>query len=336
MSASTPASHAHQRLQASRWAVTVRMETLSDDQLHALSQWLAADPVHAQWLARAESAWDIAGALRDAPPFAQAVPRARPWSMGAFMRGLFQWQPLMPVRWAGVAATIAFVWLAVAALHPLTSLRADYITGTGDIRDVSLPDGSHVTLGSDSALAVHYDNHVRRVQLLRGEAAFAPLPRTGNEHRRFIVDTADGHTTALGTRFLVQRQSNGNTWVGVLEHTVEVRVDETPAPATSQMTLGEGESAVYSAAGVVRSDIEPELAADWTQGTLQFDRVPLSQVVERLNHYRRGWVVLANTSAGQRPVSALFHIDNLDEAVTTLGRGLGLKVRSVGKVTVIY
>jgi FecR protein len=68
---------------------------------------------------------------------------------------------------------------------------------------VTLADGSHVELNSQSAIAIHYDAGQRRVRLLEGEAWFEVSP---DPVRPFVVEASGGTVTALGTAFNVDAE----------------------------------------------------------------------------------------------------------------------------------
>lgn len=321
------------RQQAADWAVRQRMERLDAQQMDALERWLDADPAHADALADAEMLWEMAETLRANPLFATPVPVARATRVRRFLRGLFTWEPRMPVRWAGVAGVLLVVMLAVNSRDTLAPLMADYRTGTGEVRTLTLADGSQVLLSSRSALDVDYDGHERRVRLIQGEALFSPAPRQGEEKRAFVVEASGGRTQALGTRFVVQRQDSDNAWVGVLQHSVNVSLQQ----PQSELTLSEGQAARYQRGqGIVALNDDPTQRADWAQGVLIFRNVPLDQVLQRFSDFRPGLLKLVASEQAHTPVSGLFHLDNLDAAIRTLAAERQLQVAQLAGVTVLY
>ena len=321
------------RQQAADWAVRQRMERLDAQQLDELERWLEADPAHCDALADAEMLWEMSESLRDVPLFATPVPVARSTRVRRFLRGLFVWEPLMPARWAGVAGVLLVVMLAVNGRETLDPLWADYRTGTGEVRELTLEDGSQVLLSSRSALNVDYDGHERRVRLVQGEALFSPAPRQGEERRAFVVEASGGRTQALGTRFLVQRLDSDNAWVGVLQHSVEVSMSQ----PHSALNLNEGQSARYQRGqGIVALTDDPAQRADWAQGVLILRNVPLAQALQRLSEFRPGLLKLVDGQQAQIPVSGLFHLDNLDAAIRSLAAERHLQVVQLAGVTLLY
>ncbi|MBO1112230.1 FecR family protein [Bordetella petrii] len=323
------------REQASAWAMRLGMQALDTRGQRQLERWLAADPRHAAALADAEMVWALAGECRGLPLFAQPVPRRRTWRDRLREAGA---GPGARWRLAGLAAclVLAVMWFGGGG-EAAAPWLADYRTAAGEIRPLALPDGSQVLLGSDSALDLYYGRDERRVRLVRGEAVFAPAPRGAGEPRAFVVEAAGGRATALGTRFVVQREAADRAWVGVLEHSVAVALDQPPRRGAARLTLPAGRGAEYSAGqGIVATDADPRQAADWAEGYLVFRGQPLDQVLRRLADFRPGLLMLLDRQAARQPVHALFHLDNLDGAIATLCAQLQLKALQLPGMTVLY
>lgn len=309
----------HIQLQAAEWAMRQQMEALAEADLLALEHWLEADPRHAEALATAEMVWALADELP--MPAAQHVPLpARAPAQRPRRRRL--------ARWSALAASLAALFIGSQEL-PL--LLADQHTGFGEVRVLQLDDGSRVHLGSRSALDVRYDGETRRVRLLRGEALFEPTPVGAREARRFIVESRGGRSEALGTRFLV-RDEGASTWVGVLEHRVAVSLER----QRQRLELEQGQAARYDAGqGVRRLADDPQAAADWSRGVLEFRQVPLHQALQRIGQYRSGLLRLLPGNQAETPVSGLLHLDNLDAGLDRLAEQQGLEVLRLPGLTLL-
>ena len=187
---------------AAEWAVRLHAGALSEQEQAELRQWIARDSRHEAALRFAEQTWAALGEVhkdeavhRQRPP-APAIPlrrakRRRPWQRAA------------AVALVLVAAGIGWVRGPDALLR----LQADYVTHKGEVRTVHLADGSVVELDSDSAIRLEYDGVQRGVSLLQGAAIFQVAPMAGEETRPFVVHSAGGQTRALGTRFVVERET---------------------------------------------------------------------------------------------------------------------------------
>lgn len=314
--------------EASTWAMRQRMEPLDDALLDALEQWLAADPRHGEALADAEMAWEMAGQFKDAPMFASPVPKAG----RSRWRDRFAWVwPLRASQWITALVLLALIGVGMEYDTVRLAWLADYRTSTGELRTLTLNDGSQILLGPRSALAVDYDGQQRRVRLLGGEALFTPAPRQADEQRPFVVESAGGHSEALGTRFLVQQADDGLVRVAVLQHQVRV------SRGQSSLTLQQGKTARYTAGGEVHADAaEPQDVVAWTRGVLVFRGEPFEEVLNRLEAFHPGLLQVLDRQAAQRPVRGLFHLDNLDEALDRLAADMQLRRLKLAGVTLFY
>lgn len=319
---------------AAEWAVRLHAGALSEDDQAQLDQWLAADARHAPALRFAEQTWAALGELAlEARPLAHRLPpaAARPAPVTRRRR---------PLRWVGRAAVLSLVlavgWVSGPTL--LLQMQSDYRTGAGEIRTVQLDDGSSVELDASSAISIDYDSNERRISLLAGSAVFDVAPMGEAETRPFVVQSAGGRTRALGTQFVVGREGSEQAWVGVLQHSVAVSLQAPPVQGAAQYTLEEGQSARYSAKNGVQPlpGFDLSAATSWRRGVLIFDRQPLGQVIEQLNRYRPGQILLANPALASRQVSGVFRLELLDSALQALTRELHVQRFELAGVSLIY
>lgn len=230
-------------------------------------------------------------------------------------------------------AGLGFFWFG----NPLLALEADYRTTPGESRSVTLADGSVVQLGTDSAIALRFDGRERRVELLAGEAYFVVAPLRENESRPFVVAAANGTATALGTEFMVDRDSEG-TDVTVVEHRVEVAATA-PDEQRRSLVLSPGESVRYDRTGSVgkAKEVNLQRATAWRRGELVFDKMRLADVVAELNRHRRGRIVIAEGGLADRRVSGFFRTDDLDGALASMTRELNVRTVDLPPfLTVLY
>lgn len=296
-----------------------------------LERWLAEDPRHRAAFVEAQAAWQVMtevarapGSLRDGSPRAAARPAA-----GRVGR-----------RWRALAALAASLLVLIGgtilwSADPLLALAADYRTAPGEQRQLTLSDGSIVDLGPASAIAVRFDDRERRIELLGGVAYVVAAPRQGDEQRPFLVEAGAGSARALGTQFAVRRGSR-SVEVVVVEHNVAVAVDGRTGKA-AEVVLSPGQSVRYSEAGlgsVQTANLDHVLA--WRRNWLVFDRVPLAQVVEELNRYRGGRIVIGDSALSRRQVSGVFDMADRESALATIARELGARTVSAPLVTLLY
>lgn len=198
--------------------------------------------------------------------------------------------------------------------------RSDYYTAPGKQLTVVLNDGSRLTLNTDTALAVNLSDKQRHIELLRGEAYFQVSP---DKNRPFIVSNGNARARAVGTAFSVKKADN-DMRVIVSEGTVEVSSGTTDAPAlvhiNQQVDYQQGR-----VGPVMSSDILETLA--WQRGQLIFKQQPLFRVIQEVNRYRSGQIMLINPKLKERIVSGVF--DTADSNAVVDGIKTTLKVSSV-------
>lgn len=322
---------------AADWAVRLGCGDLAPRQRDALRRWLAGDPRHARALAEARAIWHAAPSLpvppavappppltvAPPPPSTVAPPPPRPPA-----------RPLLAVA-AAAAMVVAAGWMFRLAgpVSPWALWAADHRTGRAQHDELTLDDGTMVSLGPASAIAVRYDGGSRRVELLAGMAAFAPAPVSPEEPRPFVVAAGGGTAQALGTRFTVESFDDGAE-VAVSEHRVRVTA---PGGGGGAVVVGPGQVVAYGPGGLGPvHGRDPAQAAAWREDRLVFDGVPLRHVAERLSRYRSGRVVVAAPAAGSL-VSGVFNARDPDGALDTIARVMGLRIAQIpGLLAILY
>ncbi len=325
------------REQAAEWAVLLDAGGMSAQQMQALAEWRDSDPRHAPALAFAQATWTDLGLLGRLNDSGQPLPAAAPLTTPA--RPLVARRRRSPLRW--VASSAAMLMLAVIAVDQapqlLTTLAADYSSGHGEIRRVTLPDGSKVDLDSRSAISLAYSTGERRVKLLVGDAVFEAAPTGPQESRPFVVEYAGASTRALGTRFVVGAEGQGG-WVGMLEHSTRVSLQQSPTRGAAEQVLNEGQSLRYDHEHGIRNwpQQDPLRASAWQRGLLVFEREPLGEVVAKINRYRSGHVLIGDAALAKREVSGMFRLDTLDQSLLMLADELKVKRLDLPGLTVFY
>ena len=312
---------------AADWVMRHRQGQLSPRDLEAFQRWQAAYPRHAAAASRADRAWQATAMLKRRAGYVrpQRPPRAH------WMR-----RPL-PAS-SAVAALALGCWMLIAQPFWLKALNSDYHTDFGETRQITLADGSQVTLGSHSLLSIAYDDQTRLVRLTQGEAVFAPAPVNEQEQRPFTVRAPGADITARGTRYLVGIGNEREGWVGVLQHQVEVNL--TPLQwddAAGSAFLEQGNSLRFSAkGGLIPLNSRPDELASWQEGRLVFQRERLADAVARINRYRPGLVMVKGDALREARISAVMRLDNLDEALKHLAAQAHGQVLDLPGLTLIY
>lgn len=203
---------------------------------------------------------------------------------------------------------------------------ADFSTTPGEIRTLTLADGSVVDLGSRSAVSVNYSETQRRLTLHWGEAYFTVAP----EQRSFIVTANGGETKALGTRFNIRTDDKFVT-VAVTEHQVEISL-----PGAPSERLSSGWQLAYKPDEILQAEkIDISTVEAWRKGRLIYHKAPLRNVLNDIERYRGGFIVLTDNRLGDIQVSAAFSTDTVDAALVSIAQTLPITVRHVGGLVII-
>ncbi len=197
--------------------------------------------------------------------------------------------------------------------------RADHYTTVGEVRSLTLEDGTRVALNTDTAIAIRFSDGERRVELLRGEAFFDVA---ANPEKPFLVADDDITATAIGTRFGIRTATSGlASDVQVQEGRVEVR------SSNDNAMLKAGETASLSADGalsVEKADVANAVA--WKDGHLVFSGQPLRDVLATLERYRPGNIAVLGEDTAQLRVSGVFNLNDTDDALRVLEQNLPVRV----------
>jgi transmembrane sensor len=293
--------------------------TLADAK--ALKRWRAESPAHEAAFADASRLWEEFG------PAARNLRQRGEISPGLVHRyPLRQAMSRRAVLGGGLAA--ASVAAAYAVVHPpldlwpsFAELRADYRTATGEQRQFALPSDVSVRMNTQTSVALRSsEGDADRLELIAGEASFVSMPQV---RRPLVVAAADGSMMTSRAHFDVRRMGAA-VCVTCIDGTVSV------ARQADAKVIGAGQQIRYDRNGlgsVISADVE--LVTAWQQGVLIFRLTPLSEVVEEINRYRPGRVILLDAELARKAVSGRFRTDHMDEILVRLDQAFGIKSRSL-------
>lgn len=290
---------------ALEWFVRLRDAELSSEDRDAFATWLRADPRHAAAYREAETLWAALDQLDAETEASPTPPLEAPLDVEA---APLPARPARPANrlWhlaqaAAVAAVALLAAYTLAGPDPVGALLADYSTAVGARESHRLADGSTVELNGATAVSVDFAPGERKVTLRSGEAFFQVAK---DASRPFVVDTALGRITALGTGFAV-KIGDGFVDVTVAESRVAVAHavgGRTELAAGQQLRLGRDHlGAVTTPAGVH--------ALAWRDGKLVFRNTPLNEVIDELERQRPGRIELMDARLRDLKVTGAFNLE---------------------------
>lgn len=285
---------------------------MSAEDERAFTLW-CAEPGHAEALARLERIWGLLDEPEEEEEAVPPLPRQR--RAQAPVRTPAPRPAARPRRLLAISAIAAA--LAMLVLGDMqgwvTRLQADYATGIGERREITLSDGSVVQLDSGSAIALDYTGTRRGIRLLAGAALFDVAP---DRARPFTVKAEGGRVTALGTAFAV-RDEGSRAAVTVTRHSVRVEGDGRAA------IVSEGQRADFGRTTLSTPQPAQGDATAWTRGRLVVADRPLGDVVAEIARYRHGYVAVLGPAAAIR-VSGVYDLDHPLAAIDSIQRSHGL------------
>lgn len=225
----------------------------------------------------------------------------------------------------GGCAALLLAFLAVGWRHYSAVEQASYQTAVGDLQDISLPDGSVITLSSDSRILVTLSRNERHIDLQQGEAFFKVAK---DSSRPFVVSAGDRRAIAVGTRYDVRRDA-ANLRVIVTQGIVRLESDNgAGGRGQPSALLPAGSIALVSDAGVAVSSgpvQQAEELLNWRSGFISFHDTPLSTAVAEFNRYNQRPIVIGDASIGAMRVGGHFRWSNADSFVRLLELGFPIR-----------
>ncbi|MDO8064575.1 DUF4880 domain-containing protein [Janthinobacterium sp. SUN206] len=296
--------------QAAAWWARLRGDDFTQADADALRAWCARSPAHARAWRELQQVWQaLAPALDRA---ADAAPQRA--NVLAF--------PARPGRRAFLGGALA-AGVAVLALRPplgawpsLQEWSADYRTGTGEQRQVAVSQQMTVQMNTQTRIDVRAPE---AIELLGGEAEIL----ASGARQPVTVVAGAGRLLAQSARFNV-RHTDDAVCVTCLAGAVDVVWQQ------RRQTLDAGQQLVYDDRGVQAATAAPaEEASAWRTGALSFVGKPLAEVVDEINRYRPGRVVLRNAELGRRLVRMRFSIGQTDGALAMIRDLYGAEMTSL-------
>lgn len=294
--------------EAMNWRLLQQERELSQSERDALTEWLGLSQRHRDAYDELESFWSTADVLNRHPEY-QTVLRQ---TETVLSRVRLTRRALA----AGFAAALVGMGGVGYYLQlPESLANQTFRTAVGQTASVTLPDGSAVTLNTDTIVRTRADDEQRLVYLDKGQAYFEVAK---DPHHPFVVAAAGRTVTALGTAFDV-RVDRGELKVVLVEGKVRVEDVKPPtaprAPASQRSKPVQKMTTEMSAGSqlVTTADTEWHLTltdtqreTSWVKGQLVFESAPLSEVVEEMNRYSPRKITIADPALAQRSIGGRF------------------------------
>ncbi|HVY81822.1 MAG TPA: FecR domain-containing protein [Steroidobacteraceae bacterium] len=322
--------------EASEWLVRVDRDG-GPETSRELAAWLAANPRHRAAFLRISTAWRRADALRrlappgaepdmdllapDRPPVIESI--TEPAAVAA-RAPTMRLHPRTASRGLSVRVSLAAALILAVGIGAWMYERpqiAMYSTGIGEFHRIALPDGSSVSLNTDTEIRVVYSNVQRTVELVRGEAQFEVAR---DARRPFSVATNGSHVSVVGTTFVVRKRNDVSADVLVSEG--RVAIDSLP-----QTLVSAGQMALIRNGHVTMQSVDDiSRRTAWTAGMLVFNGETLSEAVAEFNRYNRRQLVIEDPSIAGKTIGGAFKATHPDRFATALEKSFHIEARVEG------
>jgi transmembrane sensor len=304
--------------QALDWIVLLKTSEPTRADIDELHRWRSRSAAHDEAFKTAARLFRRAGIAAselanqsDGSDPVQSVPRrqARVLFRRAFLGGAI----------AAATAGYLVVRPPLGLWPSLEELSADYRTGKGEQRTIAVAPGLSLRLNTQTSITLQQQQETR-IELISGEASVAA---TRTSPSPLVMLAGNGRITAVEAEFNA-RCIDDVVSVTCLAGVVDVTQDH------KEVRLQKAEQVSYGANGMAVSvSIDPSQVTAWQEGLLIFRDASLSEVVEEVNRYRTGKIIITNADLRRRLVNGTFQISKLDDFVPQVEQLFGARARSL-------
>lgn len=302
---------------AAEWVARIDRGNLSSEELADHDAWLNGDD-------RRLGAYARAMALFERMDFAHDDPATHPLAEVAV-------ESDEPERGFPITRRKALAGLSVGALAAsgagILLLRpTSYSTRRGEIRTIPLPDGSRITLNTESDMEVAFDASRRSIRLVNGEALFEIAK---DKARPFFVETAGVVVRVVGTTFTVR--STGEP-VKVVVHEGLVQLSERDVPE-SKVMLRPNQRSIANGVKLEAeaiSDEEGNKDLAWREGNVAFNGETLAQAATEFARYSEKRIAFADSEAANHKIIGLYKANDPAGFANAIALSFDLDLQDMG------
>ena len=220
---------------------------------------------------------------------------------------------------------------AVKSLNHYSFIHKE--TERGEKTRLSLPDGTHILLNSDSRLwySSNFGEDLERVVYLEGEAFFDVVKDTLHPLK---VHSGEIITTVLGTSFNVQAFADEAITVSLVSG--KAQIEDHPNLIDRKVYLQPGEQGVYAVEDKLLSKrkYDPLQALAWKEGILYFKNARFSDIVLKLERWY-GVEIEVGRKGIEDGFSGSYTHKSLSTVLEGMGFVLGFDYEIKGKTVII-
>lgn len=198
---------------------------------------------------------------------------------------------------------------------------ADYTTQAGEVKNITLSDGTTLILDSNSAVDIDFDQNERDIYLLKGQI-FVKTGHQYNDLPPLHVHYFDVEIQPLGTQFTVANRQK-NMQIGVYEGRVQIKSDKINPPLVLesgwQVRFNPDQPQLYPQ----KTD---DLQLAWIDHKLIVEQMPICEFMQHLSTYRTGYIH-CNSGLKNIKISGTYDLKQHEQILAELPHVLPLKIQ---------
>jgi transmembrane sensor len=236
-----------------------------------------------------------------------------------------------------LAAAAALIWVRARSADrrpSTTDTTRHYVTARGERWNITLTDGTTLSLAPESRLSVPETFDLgRRTVDLEGEAAFDV--RHDAQHP-FILRTPHAITEDRGTRFDV-RDYPGDDGTSVVVGEGSVNLHASQARAADTLVLRRGQRGAVTATGrlIPASHVNVDQYFAWTSGQLVFADTPLSDALPQLGRWYDLEFLVEDPALAARHLTATLHGEPAARVLDMIAAALDARIDRRGRTVTL-
>lgn len=299
--------------EARNWLIRLTSGRATTADADAFRQWYQTSPQHNAAFNEVKRLWQqLEPAMASSSSSARISPEDRQtpnWGRRAFLGAA-------AASMVGVLLKPDLLLNPEAGWSSLPGLASDYQTATGEQKNILL--AGNVTVEMNTLTRI--DRRTAGIELVAGEAQI----RAQAMSIPYLVVYADGGEVRARTADFNIRNVDGQVSVTCLAGEISVLC------RSVSRELQAGQQLIYTASRIgVVARVNTEHVTAWRQRLLIFNHQPLSAVVEEINRYRPGKIILLNDQLGRRLVQARFRLDQLESVSSLIRDAYGARVTNL-------
>ena len=234
-------------------------------------------------------------------------------------------------KWGRRAAVVSVLLLATIAGYQYLDNGDDqtilYTTGYGEKSQITLPDGSHVRMNANTEIAVpvNWNNSVREVEVLYGEAFFEIKKTPLASNPKFVVHTNEMDIVVLGTAFNVNNRRNKTT-VALTEGKVNLR---TISNLEKVMNSGDIVSYIINEGSLINIEETQDFYLGWLDNSIILNNIPLGKVALLIEDHFGNEVEIHKESLKKRVLTGSVSDGDVNVVIKAIESSLNTKSTKV-------